>query len=136
MLSLSVRIKLTASGLIRLQATVRNEHPTERYGVGGLLLALPVPAVATELLDLAGRHLRENGRRNAGPFIWGNTVRDNRRGRTEADAEMPRAARPAPAAGLNRRRRRDAFRSGAFGGGIQAPVMHPEQLMLLELNST
>jgi Glycosyl hydrolase family 36 N-terminal domain len=70
MLSLSVRIKLTASGLIRLQATVRNEHPTERYGVGGLLLALPVPAVATELLDLARRHLRERSPQRR-PFHMG-----------------------------------------------------------------
>ncbi len=58
-LTLLLEIELTDAGLVRQRATVTSEGGTEPYTVDGLLLALPVPTEATELLDLTGRHLRE-----------------------------------------------------------------------------
>jgi alpha-galactosidase len=90
-LGLSIEVDLTASGLLRLRASVRNDHPTTRYALDGLVLALPVPAEATELLDLTGRPFRERAPQRR-PFGIGNTVRDNRRGRTGHDATLIMAA--------------------------------------------
>jgi alpha-galactosidase len=54
-LSLSIEILvLEESGLVRQRARLRNDA-SERYRVGGLELALPVPNSADELLDLTGR---------------------------------------------------------------------------------
>jgi alpha-galactosidase len=105
MLAISIRIELTESGLMRLQAAVRNEHSTEDYAVAGLLLALPVPSEATELLDLTGRHLRERAPQRH-PFHIGSSVRDNRRGRTGADATLVMVAGS----------RKFGFRSGEVWG--------------------
>jgi alpha-galactosidase len=90
-LALSIEIELTPSGLLRLRAAVRNEHATTRYELDGLVLALPVPTEATELLDLTGRHCRERVPQRR-PFGTGALVRDNRRGRTGADATLIMAA--------------------------------------------
>ncbi|TDC73361.1 alpha-galactosidase [Micromonospora sp. KC606] len=90
-LRLVLELRLTASGLVKLRATVRNEHPTEPYTVDGLVLTLPVPETAGELLDLTGRHLRERSPQRQ-PFSIGARVRDNRRGRTGADATLVLAA--------------------------------------------
>jgi alpha-galactosidase len=86
-LSMTIAIELTRSGLLRQQATIRNEHPESRYHLDGLVLALPVPAEATELLDLTGRHTRERLPQRR-PFGFGISLRDNRRGRTGADATL------------------------------------------------
>jgi alpha-galactosidase len=86
-LSMTIAIELTRSGLLRQQATIRNEHPESRYHLDGLVLALPVPAEATELLDLTGRHTRERMPQRR-PFGFGVSLRDNRRGRTGADATL------------------------------------------------
>ena len=86
-LGLGLRVELTASGLVQLQATVRNTHPTAAYTVDGLVLALPVPAVADELLDLSGRWARERSPQRS-PFHAGTRLRDGRRGRTGADATL------------------------------------------------
>ncbi|ASO20902.1 alpha-galactosidase [Actinoalloteichus hoggarensis] len=61
------------------------------YALGGLTLALPVPPVATELFDLAGRWGRERAPQRA-PFLVGSHTRENRRGRTGADAPLILAA--------------------------------------------
>ncbi|MEU4745337.1 glycoside hydrolase family 36 N-terminal domain-containing protein, partial [Actinosynnema sp. NPDC023658] len=53
-LALDLEIGLTAAGLVRLRATVRNTGDTA-YTLDGLVLTLPVPSRATELLDLTGR---------------------------------------------------------------------------------
>ena len=90
-LSLTIEIELTRSGLLRQQATIRNEHPESRYHLDGLVLALPVPTEATELLDLTGRHTRERVPQRR-PFSIGISLRDNRRGRTGADATLIVAA--------------------------------------------
>nr|WP_239062268.1 alpha-galactosidase [Streptomyces sp. SID13031] len=85
-LSLALVIELTASGLVRAKAELTNAG-TSAYTVDGLVLALPVPTEATELLDLTGRHIGErHPQRHA--FTQGAHIRDNRRGRTGADATL------------------------------------------------
>jgi alpha-galactosidase len=90
-LELTLLIALTAAGLVMMRATVRNTHPGEPYTLDGLTLNLPVPAQAAELLDLTGRHLRERSPQRQ-PFTVGSRVRENRRGRTGADATLLLAA--------------------------------------------
>ena len=63
----------------------------QAYTLDGLALSLPVPTRAAELLDFAGRHLRERHPQRR-PFDVGSWVRDNRRGRTGSDATMLLAA--------------------------------------------
>jgi alpha-galactosidase len=89
-LALRIELGLTASGLLRTRATVRNES-AELFTVDGLNLALPVPPEATELLDLAGRWGRERAPQRTA-FGIGARVRENRRGRTGADASILFAA--------------------------------------------
>jgi alpha-galactosidase len=77
-------VELTDSGVLRVRHAVTNTG-TAPYTVDGLEAALPVPAQATELLDLTGRWIREKHpqRRH---FDMGSWVRENRRGRTGHDA--------------------------------------------------
>jgi alpha-galactosidase len=85
-LKLALEIELTASGLVRTRANLTNTGDST-YTVDGLVLALPVPTEATELLDMTGRHIGERvPQRHA--FTQGAHVRDNRRGRTGADATL------------------------------------------------
>ena len=86
-LGLTLDVELTASGLVRMRAAVRNEDDHLPYTVDGLMLALPVPAEANELLDLTGGHIRERSPQRQ-PFTVGSRVRDNRRGRTGTDATL------------------------------------------------
>lgn len=87
-LQLVLEIELTASGLVRQRATVTNRDTGERpYVLDGLLLALPVPAHATQLLDLTGRHARERSPQRH-EFTLGTHLRENRRGRTGTDATL------------------------------------------------
>ena len=87
---LQLEIELTISGLVRQRATLTADGSVP-YTLDGLLLTLPVPAHATELLDLTGRHLRERSPQRA-PFTLGTHLRDNRRGRTGTDATLVLAA--------------------------------------------
>jgi alpha-galactosidase len=85
-LKLRLTIELTDSGLVRAKADLTNLGETP-YTVDGLVLALPVPTEATELLDMTGRHIGErHPQRHA--FTQGAHIRDNRRGRTGADATL------------------------------------------------
>ncbi|GAA0957794.1 alpha-galactosidase [Kribbella koreensis] len=85
-LSLALVIELTDSGLVRAKAELTNTG-TSVYTVDQLLLALPVPTEATELFDMTGRHIGErHPQRHA--FTQGAHIRDNRRGRTGADATL------------------------------------------------
>ncbi|MFK4087844.1 alpha-galactosidase [Kribbella sp. NPDC020789] len=85
-LSIRLTIELTGSGLVRAKADLTNTGATT-YTVDGLTLALPVPTEATELLDMTGRHIGErHPQRHA--FTQGAHIRDNRRGRTGADATL------------------------------------------------
>ncbi len=83
-LELRLVLELTAQGLVRQQARLTS---TGRgvFTVDGLLLTLPVPARATELLDFTGRHLRERSPQRTA-FTHGARLRENRRGRTGYDA--------------------------------------------------
>ncbi|MEU4243502.1 alpha-galactosidase [Actinoplanes sp. NPDC026619] len=90
-LSLLLELEMTASGLVRQRATVTNEHASPAYTIGGLLLTLPVPTEAAEVLDFTGRHLRERIPQRQ-PFTVGTRLRENRRGRTGADASIVLAA--------------------------------------------
>ncbi|MCE6996482.1 alpha-galactosidase [Saccharothrix sp. S26] len=85
-LALDLEIGLTPAGLVRLRATVRNTGDTT-YTLDGLVLALPLPARADELLDLTGRWGRERTPQRR-PFGVEAHVRDSRRGRTGSDATL------------------------------------------------
>ncbi|MEU9123376.1 alpha-galactosidase [Streptomyces sp. NPDC048506] len=85
-LALVLEIELTDAGLVRLRAAVTNTGD-DPYQLTELNLALPVPARATEILDLTGRHLRERApQRHA--FTLGTHLRESRRGRTGSDATL------------------------------------------------
>jgi alpha-galactosidase len=89
-LAVAIVVELSAQGLIRMRAQLTDLHTGRKLGetpytLDGLVLSLPVPARAGELLDFAGRHLRERAPQRA-RFDVGARVRDNRRGRTGADA--------------------------------------------------
>ena len=85
-LKIDLAIELTDSGLVRAMAELTNTGASP-YTVDGLVLALPVPTEATELLDMTGRHIGERvPQRHA--FTQGAHIRDNRRGRTGADATL------------------------------------------------
>jgi alpha-galactosidase len=83
-LRLRLVLELLPSGLVRTRATVENLAP-EPYQLDDLVLSLPVPDEATELLDFAGRHVLERVPRR-GPFPDGAHVRENRKGRTGVDS--------------------------------------------------
>ncbi len=85
-LGLALVVELTDSGLVRTKAELTNTGDTP-YTVDSLALALPVPTEATELLDLTGRHIGERHPQRSS-FTQGLHVRDNRRGRTGADATL------------------------------------------------
>ena len=83
-LEVMVDLRLTADGLVRARAGVRN-LARETYTVDALDLALPVPDEADELLDMAGSygHERVPQRR---PFGTGSWVREARGGRPGHDS--------------------------------------------------
>jgi alpha-galactosidase len=90
-LSLLLELEMTESGLVRQRVTLTNEDSAAAFLLDGVLPTLPVPTEATELLDFTGRHLRERIPQRQ-PFTVGTRLRDNRRGRTGADASIILAA--------------------------------------------
>ncbi len=92
-LRLVLTLELLPAGVLRTRATLTSiaDQAGAPYTVDGLALSLPVPTRATELLDFTGRHLRERHPQRR-RFDVGSWVRDNRRGRTGADATMLLAA--------------------------------------------
>lgn len=79
---LALRIELevlAASGLVRQRATLRNDG-ADRFRVGGIELALPVPAEADEVLDLTGRWSLERVPQRQ-PFNVGEWARTSRGGK-------------------------------------------------------
>ena len=99
LLRLQLVVELLTTGLLRVRASVTN-LAEEAYTVDALTPALPVPADADELLDFAGRHNQERVPQRT-PLRTGIHLRENRKGRTGADARY-RAARRHP--GLRVRR--------------------------------
>jgi alpha-galactosidase len=83
-LELRLTLELLPAGLLRVRAAVRN-LAGEPYALDDLVLALPVPAEATELLDFTGRHNQERVPVRT-PFPAGTHLRENRKGRTGADS--------------------------------------------------
>ncbi len=83
-LDLRIEIQLHRTGVLSHRASVTNAGKTG-YEIGDVALTLPVPLVATELLDLTGRHLRERQPQRQ-PFHLGQRVRESRRGRPGLDA--------------------------------------------------
>ncbi|MGK5533222.1 alpha-galactosidase [Streptomyces sp. URMC 129] len=86
-LELRLDIEMTGSGLVRQRATVTSQAEADAppFDLGGVLLALPVPERAVELLGMTGRHLRERSPQRH-EFTIGTHLRENRRGRTGTDA--------------------------------------------------
>lgn len=89
-LALRLVLELTASGLVRQRARLTSTGDGT-FTLDGLLLTLPVPARATELLDFTGRHLRERSPQRT-ELTHGTRLRENRRGRTGYDAAFLLAA--------------------------------------------
>lgn len=83
-LELQIDIELTAQGLVRVRAGVRNLR-AEPYQVTELVVALPVPAQAREVLDFAGRWGKERQPQRR-QLTVGQHRRENRSGRTGADS--------------------------------------------------
>ncbi|MBK7822268.1 MAG: alpha-galactosidase [Tessaracoccus sp.] len=57
-LDLVIELRLAASGLLRARTELTNRG-AGGYAVDSLLLALPVPAAETQIIDQSGHHLRE-----------------------------------------------------------------------------
>lgn len=88
-IALSLCLEMLRSGLVRMRGEVTNTG-TGVFDLHGFDLALPVPAEATELLDLTGRHLRERAQQRL-PFVQGIHLRESRRARGH-DASLVLAA--------------------------------------------
>jgi alpha-galactosidase len=82
-LDLRMEFELAPSGLLRTRATLTNHG--DDFAVDDLVLALPVPAHATQILDFAGRWGMER-LAQARDFTVGTHLREGRKGRTGADA--------------------------------------------------
>ncbi|HTY73042.1 MAG TPA: alpha-galactosidase [Actinomycetes bacterium] len=92
-LTVTTELELLASGLLRVRAAVRNDGG-QPYEVTSVDVALPVPAEAEELLDMAGRHTHERTPQRR-PFGYGAWVRESWGGRPGLDsATMLCAGRP------------------------------------------
>lgn len=83
-LELELVVELTPQGLVRARAGVRN-LAEEPYQLDELLIGLPLPGQARELLDFAGRWGKERQPQRQA-LVIGEHRRDNRRGRTGADS--------------------------------------------------
>jgi alpha-galactosidase len=82
-LAVTVRIEVLAGGLIRTQAELTNLGAD--YQLNDCVLAFPVPPVAREILDLAGRWGKERIPQRRAMTV-GIHLREGRKGRTGPDA--------------------------------------------------
>jgi len=83
-LAVTVTLGLTAGGLLRVRAAVTNTG-AGGYELHGLTPAFPVPPAAREVLDMCGRWGKERIAQRS-PLQVGTHLRENRKGRTGADA--------------------------------------------------
>ena len=90
-LEVAIEVELTVSGLLRTRAALTNTDDALPYELAGLVLALPVPTEADELLDMTGRHARERVPQR-GPFRVGTLLRESRKGKPGLDASYLLAA--------------------------------------------
>jgi alpha-galactosidase len=86
-LELEITLELDQAGLVRLRAGLRNLASAEPYQLDGLLVTLPVPPQADELLDLTGRWCRERVPQRR-PLTVGTWLREGRRGKPGLDATL------------------------------------------------
>ncbi|GAA3604145.1 alpha-galactosidase [Microlunatus ginsengisoli] len=82
-LAITVTVELTVGGLVRARAILTNLGDT--YQLDDLVLALPVPASAREILDFAGRWGKERTPQRRDLTV-GIHLREGRKGRTGPDA--------------------------------------------------
>ena len=82
-LALSLTVELTDGGVVRTRATLTNRG--EPYQLDDLVLALPVPPVAREILDFAGRWGKERTPQRR-ELTVGTHLREGRKGRTGPEA--------------------------------------------------
>src|SRR5690606_18084289 len=92
-LEVSLELELLPMGLLRQRAALTNTGATP-YLLEELALTVPVPAHADELLDFAGRWIKERTPQRR-EFTVGTHLRENRRGRTGADSAHVLHAGPA-----------------------------------------
>ena len=85
-LELELGIEMEASGIVTMQAAIRNTS-AEPYRLDALRLVLPVPTSASEGLDFAGRWGNERWPQRFG-IGYGVHSRESRRGRTGLDAAL------------------------------------------------
>ena len=85
-LAVDCELRLEPSGLLRVRHTLTNTADGG-YTLDGLVVLLPVPAVADELLDLTGKWCRERSPQRQ-PFHHGTRLRASRRGRTGHDSPL------------------------------------------------
>ena len=85
-LGLTLTVELSEQGIVRTRAAVENLD-SEVYQLDELLLCLPTPAIASEILDFAGRWSGERAPQRR-PVGIGTHRREGRRGRTGLDAAM------------------------------------------------
>ena len=83
-LAVSLEIALDAHGLVRTRATLTNTGDNA-YDLRSLTLTLPIPLEASEVLDFGGRWTKERTPQRT-RLVTGTHRRENRRGRTGADA--------------------------------------------------
>ncbi|MFC4066641.1 alpha-galactosidase [Actinoplanes subglobosus] len=83
-LSLAVDLELLPGGVLRARARLTSLLPGT-YWLEHLMVFLPVPDAAVELLDFTGHHLRERSPQRTA-FTHGLRVRENRTGRTGYDS--------------------------------------------------
>jgi alpha-galactosidase len=85
-LRVQVVLRLERDGLLRVRQTVTNTAPG-LLDLASVSVLLPLPAAASELLDLTGRWCRERSPQRQ-PFTLGTRLRESRRGRTGHDAPL------------------------------------------------
>jgi alpha-galactosidase len=79
-----VQLRMESSGVLRMRQVV-TATAVQGWSLAGALNLLPVPALATEALDLTGRWCHERSPQRA-PVLHGARARETRRGRTGHDA--------------------------------------------------
>lgn len=85
-LQLTSEMSLDPAGPLRIRHRLLNTG-ADGYEVGALLATMPIPDIATEVLDLTGRWCRERIPQRS-PLIDGVHSRESRRGRTGHDASL------------------------------------------------
>ena len=85
-LGLTLTVELSEAGIVRVQAVIENLG-AQIYQLDDLLLTLPTPPIATEVLDFAGRWAGERSPQRHAMTV-GTHRRESRRGRTGLDSAM------------------------------------------------